>query len=81
MFVRVNEYQSITSGGVRTIVQTGHGIRIVPLNVVRIYSIGLGYEEVGGNDHECFYVYLLDGTRVITDWAGIQEINNWVQPS
>lgn len=79
MLVRVNEYKRVNDQGKVTIRTTGHGIRIVPSQVVRLYTAGLGWD--GDTSHECFTVYLADGKQVITDWAGVQLIDGWVMPS
>ena len=81
MLVRVNEYRIQQVEGAKVPVQTGHGVRVVPANVTMVYTAGLGLEENLTTDHECFRVWLTDGRVVITDWAGISDINNWVQPS
>lgn len=75
--VRVNEYRRVTEQtGVTKIQPTGHGIRINPANVVRLYTAGISTD-----DHNVFTVYFTDGRTAITDWAGVQLIDGWVQPS
>ena len=72
--VRVNEYRSSLFGSLRRIVGTGHGMRVVPANVVRIYTAGGGFDEYGCS-RNVFTVYMVDGSRFITDWDGVEAIN------
>lgn len=75
--VRVNEYRKNTdSTGKVTVDPTGHGIRIHPANVVRLYTAG-----ISSDGHNVFTIFFTDGRTAITDWAGVELINNWVMPS
>jgi len=77
-FVRVNEYARIKQEDGSTILQyTDHGIRVNPAQVVNIYTRGLGYELDGETTHECFRVQLIGGASFVTDWNGIQDIQNY----
>ena len=77
-FVRVNEYARIKQENGSTILQyTDHGIRVNPANIVSIYTQGLGYELDGETTVECFRVHLVDGASFVTDWNGIQDIQNY----
>lgn len=82
--IRVNRYLRIRSGGVTTLKYNGIGagssMRVVPLNVIRLYTAGTGLDE-GNNSVECFTVYLNDGSTFITDWAGKTLIDEWVNPN
>lgn len=77
LLVRVNEYRKNTdSTGKVTIDPTSHGIRINPANVVKVYTAGLS-----SDDHNVFTVTFVDGRQAITDWAGVELINGWAQPT
>jgi hypothetical protein len=77
-WVRVNEYARIVlEDGTRILQYTDHGMRVVPNNVVRVYTAGLGYELDGETTHECFKVTMVDGRSFITDWQGWQDIINY----
>ena len=72
-FPRVNEYARSTVNGQVYLIQTTHGHRINPNEVVRIYTAGIGYEdETLNDDHNVFSIYLTNGQKVYTDWAGVE---------
>jgi hypothetical protein len=76
--IRVNEYRrTVTEEGATIIQMTGHGVRVIPENITRIYTAGMGYEQDGVTDHNIFTVFLVDGTKFITDWAGVDAINQY----
>jgi len=77
--VRVNEYaKTLQENGVTILLQyTDHGIRVNPENVSDIYTAGLGYELDGTTTHEAFTVLMNNGEKFITDWSGIQAIQNY----
>lgn len=74
-FPRVDEYARTTVNGQVYLIRTGHGHRINPNEVVRIYTAGIGYEdETLSVDHNVFSIYLTNGQRVYTDWAGVETL-------
>ena len=76
-FERVNEYRRVKVGGETRIESTGHGMRVYADKVTHIYTAGIGYD--GLNDHNVFTVFTADGRRFITDWAGVQNIGEFVR--
>lgn len=73
LFVRVNEYRKVTApDGTSKIQPTEHGIRLNPAHVVRAYWLGYSTD-----DHNVFTIYLSDGQRVITDWAGVSNLDGY----
>ena len=72
--VRVNEYRRNNSAA--TISPTGHGLRINPANINYVYTAGMSTDE-----HEVFYVYFNNSQRLITDWSGVQTLQNYSVPT
>ncbi len=76
----VSEYRrTVTEAGASIIQMTGEDIAVIPANITRIYTAGLGYELDGVTDHNIFTVRLLDGSKFITDWAGVSTINGYTE--
>ena len=76
----VSEYRrTVTEAGTSIIQMTGENIDVIPANITRIYTAGIGYEEDGVTDHNIFTVRLLDGSKFITDWAGVSTINGYTE--
>ena len=77
-FANVNEYRrTVTGAGTSIIQMTGEDIAVLPANITRIYTAGLGYELDGVTDHNIFTVRLVDGSKFITDWAGVSTIDGY----
>jgi len=72
--VRVNEYRR--NNGASTISPTNHGIRINPANITYVYTAGMSTD-----DHNVFYVYFNNTQRVITDWAGVEDLMDYEVPT
>ena len=76
--VRVNEYaKTLQEDGSLKLQYTDHGVRVNPDNIVDIYTAGLGYELDGTTTHDAFTVRMNNGEKFITDWTGIQAIQNY----
>ena len=73
--ITINEYRSTRVNGEKVFNLTENQFKLWDCgNVLNIYTAGLGYD--GPNDHNIFTVYLVGGRKFVTDWSGIQAINN-----
>ena len=73
-FKTVTEYRKVSDVRIQT---TGADIRVNADEITQINWAGIGFD--GGNDHNIFTVRLTNGRNFITDWAGIQSIDNFVR--
>jgi hypothetical protein len=70
-FLRVDEYRYEQRSGVRATYDTGHGMRLNADQCTVIYPNG-----IAANENNVFTVYLNGAREFITDWSGIQDIDN-----
>lgn len=70
-FLRVDEYRYEQRSGVRATYDTGHGMRLNADQCTVIYPNG-----IAANEDNVFTVYLNGAREFITNWSGIQDIDN-----
>jgi hypothetical protein len=78
-YTNVNEYKRVRTSGSFAFRATGDQVTVNEDKVVLIYWAGTGYETNGTTTHEVFTVELDGAPTIITDWAGIGDIGNFVR--
>ena len=73
--LEVTEYRYVQSAGVRSLTDVGT-VKIIPANVVKVHWES---EDLTGNNNR-FTVYMTDGHSFITNWSGVNDIQNWSVP-
>ena len=73
-FIRVDEYRRNYETG--RISQTGHGLRINPMQVSHMTWLG---ESTEGNN--VWTVWFANGAKAIIDWAGTNAIDEYGVPT
>jgi len=77
-YIAVNTHPEVTGNTDVEYVQTWAHHRVMADKVVNIVSLPVNStpNEVDESSHVIFNVSLVDGTTIITDWSGINDINS-----
>lgn len=86
--IRVNEYRKLDTAvefdgdlyyyqAVNDGIGAGAARRVVISNITKIRWLGEGVNAAADDSHNIFRVSMVDGSKFITDWYGVDTIGDW----